>query len=107
MEASRLGATVIGVDVDPVACTVTEFELELEHLPDLQAPLEKLKKSVGASLRPLYTRLDAAGVEHTVLHYFWVQVVDCQRCGRPLSGTSNVPSRRDQRDPVGSLFHVR
>ena len=71
-------------DVDPVACAVTGFELKLEGLPDLLVPLEKLQKSVGASLRPLHTSLDATGVERTVLHYFWVQVVECRDCGAPF-----------------------
>ena len=81
VEASRLGATVVGVDIDPVACAVTRFELEMEGLPDLRAPLKKLQKTVGAALRPLHTSVDASGVERTVLHYFWVQVVECRDCG--------------------------
>lgn len=81
VEASRLGANVIGVDVDPVACAVTRFELAMEGLPDLRAPLEALQQTVGASLRPLHTSVDARGVERTVLHYFWVQVVECRDCG--------------------------
>ena len=80
VEAHRLGASVIGVDVDPVACAVTRFELELEGLPDLRAPLEDLQQTVGASLRPLHTSVDASGAERTVLHYFWVQVVECLGC---------------------------
>ena len=81
VEASRLGANVIGVDVDPVACAVTRFELEIDDLPDLLFPLELLQQTVGASLRPLYTSVDSNGVERTVLHYFWVQIVECRDCG--------------------------
>ncbi len=81
VEANRLGGRVIGVDVDPVACAVTRFELELEGLPDLRAPLEELQQTVGASLRPLHASVDESGVERTVLHYFWVQVVECRDCG--------------------------
>jgi len=81
VEASRLGATAIGVDVDPVACAVTRFELALDTLPDLEAPLKELQQTVGASLRPVHTSVDPSGVERTVLHYFWVQVVECRHCG--------------------------
>jgi len=81
VEASRLGADVIGVDVDPVACAVTRFELEVEGLPDLRAPLAELQQMVGTYLRPLYTSVDASGVERSVLHFFWVQVVECRGCG--------------------------
>jgi putative DNA methylase len=81
VEASRLGATVIGVDVDPVACVVTRFELEMETLPDLREALEDLQRTVGTSLRPLHTNVDERGIERTILHHFWVQVVECRDCG--------------------------
>lgn len=80
VEASRLGARAIGVDVDPVACAVTRFELEMGGLPDLTMALKELQRTIGGSLRPLYTCIDAGGVERTVLHYFWVQVVECRSC---------------------------
>src|SRR5262245_3904091 len=81
VEASRLGATVIGVDVDPVACAVTRFELEMETLPDLWDALKDLQRTVGASLRPLHTHVDERVIERTILHHFWVQVVECRGCG--------------------------
>jgi putative DNA methylase len=81
VEASRLGATVIGVDVDPVACAVTRFELEMETLVDLRDALKELQWTVGTFLRPLHTNVDERGVERTILHHFWVQAVDCRDCG--------------------------
>jgi putative DNA methylase len=80
VEASRLGATVIGVDVDPVACAVTRFELEMETLPDLRDALKELQRTVGAFFRPLHTHIDERGVERTILHHFWVQAVACRDC---------------------------
>ena len=93
VEASRLGATVIGVDVDPVACAVTRFELEMETLPDLRDALKDLQRTVGASLRPLYTHVDERGVERPILHHFWVQAVECRDCGQALSGSSYLSPR--------------
>lgn len=81
VEATRLGANVVGVDVDPVACAVTRFELEMERVPDLRDALADLQRTVGATLRRVHTSVDASGVEREVLHYFWVQVVDCRDCG--------------------------
>jgi len=81
VEAQRLGAQVIGVDVDPVACAITRFELGAAAVPDLAPALRRLQATVGARLAPYYQTLDDAGAPATALHYFWVQVVDCAGCG--------------------------
>ena len=41
-EAQRLGASVIGVDVDPVACAITSFELRASSSPPLHEALDEL-----------------------------------------------------------------
>lgn len=84
VEASRLGAAVIGIDVDPVACAVTRFELEAETLPDLRDALRSLQESVGDRIRPLHTSTEETGRERPVLHHFWVQAIECRDCGRPF-----------------------
>lgn len=81
VEANRLGAAVIGVDVDPVACAVTQFELEAETVPDLREALLALQQVVGDRVRPLHTTVDGNGRAQTVLHHFWVQAIDCRECG--------------------------
>jgi len=81
VEAWRLGAAVIGVDVDQVACTVTRFELLAAALPDLQNALTELQVSVGNRVRRFHSSRDDRGVERIVLHHFWVQVVTCRDCG--------------------------
>ena len=81
VEALRLGATVTGVDIDAVACAVTRLETRLEALPELWPALTRLKAQVGTRLAPYYqTRLEN-GETRDVLHYFWVQIVSCRRCG--------------------------
>ncbi len=39
VEAARLGATAVGVDIDAVACAITRFELCAADLPDLAPEL--------------------------------------------------------------------
>jgi len=82
VEALRLGANVIGVDVDAVACAVTRLETHLETVPDLLSPLDDLKRRVGGQLAPYYRTVTAEGETREVLHYFWVQVVQCRHCGQ-------------------------
>jgi putative DNA methylase len=83
-EAHRLGASVVGADVDPVACAITRFELRAASTPDLAESLDGLKQTVGGPLRRFYTTRTPEGELREVLHYFWVQVVGCEGCGREV-----------------------
>ncbi len=81
IEALRLGATVVGIDVDAVACAVTRFETHLGTLPDIRSTLDELKCQVGERLAQYYQTVIEGNETREVLHYFWVQVVDCPHCG--------------------------
>ncbi len=84
VEALRLGADVIGVDVDAVACAITRFETRAAKTPDLLPALARLRRAVGERLAPFYRTTLGDGTTRTVLHFFWVQVVDCGSCGRQI-----------------------
>jgi adenine-specific DNA methylase len=84
VEASRLGANVIGVDVDAVACAITRFETRAAGTPNLGPTLEYLKSEIGRELAPYYRTTTADGETREVLHYFWVQQVPCRACGEPV-----------------------
>jgi adenine-specific DNA methylase len=81
IEALRLGASVVGFDVDGVACAVTRFETEASRMPDLHDAVASLRSDVGKKMAPLYRTLAVDGEASEVLHYFWVQVVTCESCG--------------------------
>jgi len=81
VEAQRLGARVVGADVDPVACAITSFELRAGNVPDLDQAVEALKAKVGRALGWLYQTITPEGDSRVVLHYFWVQVAACGACG--------------------------
>lgn len=78
-EGQRLGATVTGVDVDPVACAITSFELRAGACPDPQLGLDELQRTVGKEMAGYY-RTELNGEERVGLHYFWVQRVQCDGC---------------------------
>lgn len=84
VEASRLGAGVIGADVDAVACAITRFETRAAKIPDLWPALDRLKEEVGKELAPYYRTATADGEDREVLHYFWVQLVACGSCGETV-----------------------
>ena len=81
LEASRLGATVRGMDIEPVAAAIARFQTTLRDLPDLKVPLQHLVASVGRELAPFYRARDADGRFETLLHAFWVQTIRCDACG--------------------------
>jgi adenine-specific DNA methylase len=82
VEASLLGADAIGVDIDPVACAITRFELHAANVPDLDSALERLDSELGERLSRYYRTTGPDGTPRDVLHFFWVQEVGCRECGR-------------------------
>lgn len=80
VEASRLGARVIGIDIDPVPTVISRFQLEAADLSPLDDSLKELKSSVGANIRPYHRTLDEGNEEREVLYHFWVQVTQCRNC---------------------------
>ncbi len=88
VEAQRLGATVIGLDVDPVAAAVTRFELGAAEQPDPERVLTKLQQKVASKLAPYHqvaNNADSRGAPaETVVHHFWVQEVGCSGCDSTL-----------------------
>ncbi len=84
VEASRLGADVVGADVDAVACAITRFETYAAEVPDLGSILTRLKEEVGKELAPYYRTETSEGEVREVLHYFWVQLVTCGSCGESV-----------------------
>jgi adenine-specific DNA methylase len=79
-EAHRLGAEVVGADIDPVACLVTRFELEAHSRPDPREVLETVADACNEQ-PVLYQTIGPDGDERNGLHFFWVQQVGCGRCG--------------------------
>lgn len=82
-EAKRLGASVIGVDVDPIAVTISRFELSAHQMTDTDEAFDGVWRSVGKSLLPLY-QTQRHGEERVGLHYIWVQHIDCGGCGQDV-----------------------
>jgi putative DNA methylase len=98
VEASRLGASCIGVDIDPVACAVTDFEAKAGTMPDLSEALEELKASLGTRLQTFHEARGPSGELMTVLHHFWVQRVECPSCGVTVDAHPNFVLAEDKED---------
>ncbi|WDH21369.1 hypothetical protein [Pseudomonas chlororaphis] len=83
-EALRLGASVHGCDVDPVACAVSQLELDASEMPDMQPVFEALKERVGRQIGEYHRSGD-----ELVLHHFWVQHVNCAHCATNFDAHPN------------------
>lgn len=81
VEAARLGANAVGADIDSIACAITGFELASTEKPDPTAVGEQLKRSIAPELANYYETTLSTGEVRDVLHFFWVQVVECAECG--------------------------
>ncbi|MCA9368017.1 DNA methyltransferase [Candidatus Kaiserbacteria bacterium] len=98
VEASRLGASAVAVDIDPIACSITQLELTAARLPDLSEALMHLQGSVGQRLAQYHVYKDGEGRSYTILHHFWVQVVTCQGCGLDYDAHHNFQLAYDKKD---------
>jgi adenine-specific DNA methylase len=80
VEAARLGASVVGIDVDPLAVRIVRDELAAPPSPaDLDAAATAMLAALNAQVGDLYPAADETSLP---LHYFWLRRVDCV-CGTP------------------------
>jgi putative DNA methylase len=85
VEGAKLGATVIGWDINPVATLVQRQALQRWDLEEL----ERAYKLVEQQCREEIDRLHRSKTGETVLYYFWVALADCPACGRAVRLFSN------------------
>lgn len=95
-EAMRLGASVRGVDIEPVAATIARFQTTLRDLPDLNESMQSLTSTIGRELAPYYRAQDADGRAETLLHAFWVQIIHCDHCDREFDAHPNFQLARSE-----------
>jgi adenine-specific DNA methylase len=79
IEATKQGANCIGVDIDPVACFITELELARSDPKRIRARFEEIRIEVEAALAPLY-RTTYCGKDVDVVYFFWVDRISCPSC---------------------------
>ncbi|MEA3344889.1 MAG: DNA methyltransferase [Chloroflexota bacterium] len=100
VEALRLGANVIGCDLNPVAWFVVKKEIEPVDLDELDAAFEHLKETVAPEILKYYkTTCPVCGREADTMYYFWVKELACTNCGQsvPLFKDYRVASSRSVR----------
>jgi adenine-specific DNA methylase len=93
VEAARLGAHVLGGDVDPLAVSIVDAEL---HPPERE-PLRKAGAELLDWLTSRFQKLYPANVGALPLHYFHVPLVECATCKHRGPLYRNLVLARDSR----------
>ncbi len=83
-EAHKLGCTVIGRDINPVAYHLVKTALSKLSRRKLLDIFASLREQVAEELQSLYTGFDRNGKTGDVLYYFWVKVLPCPLCREPV-----------------------
>jgi putative DNA methylase len=83
-EAHKLGCTVIGRDINPVAWRAVRTALQPVDRGRLMALFAELEATAAPQIRALYRSRDGAGEPCDVLYWFWVKQLDCPDCGSPV-----------------------
>lgn len=79
-EAQKLGCTVIGRDINPVAYRAVRVALGPVDPREVHEQFRKLESTVGKELKKLYRSVDSDGQPCDVLYVFWVKVLPCPNC---------------------------
>lgn len=100
IEALRLGANVIGCEINPVAWFIVKQELEPIELDKLSAEFERLERILSARILQYYkTTCPVCSHEADAMYYFWVKELGCVNCGDvvPLFNDYRVAASRSTR----------
>jgi adenine-specific DNA methylase len=80
-EANRLGAKVIGCDLNPVSFWLVRETLKPINLEKLEHYFQQLQQSAGERIKELYrTACRHCYLPADTLYAFWVRLVACPRC---------------------------
>ncbi len=97
VEAARLGADVVGGDIDPLAVEITQAELTPPDPDAVRTTGKKLLDELRESLGYLYPSVESA----VPLHYFHVPIVRCSHCQEPGPLYRKLVLVRDAGKPGG------
>lgn len=83
-EAHKVGATVLGRDINPIACESVRVALGPLDQQAIQRAYTQLAEGVGKQVSALYRAQDAEQQPCDVLYYFWVKTIPCPTCSSTI-----------------------
>lgn len=100
VEALRLGAKVIGIDINPVAWFITKKEVEAVDLSKVELAFEQLEATAGNRIRQLYQTSCPRGHRADVMYFFWVKEANCLSCNNTVDLFPNYELSRGNHEHV-------
>ncbi len=79
VEASKINAYTIGIDIDPIAWFITKMEVDLFDNNKVLDDYEKLKQSVAKEISSYYITCIGTKII-PVTYFFWVDLITCPKC---------------------------
>lgn len=97
VEAVRLGAKVVGVDINPLAWFITKKEIESLDPKVFEEQANRIEKAVAERIMHYYKTICPKGHEADIMYVFWARVVRCENCKRevPLFSSFTIASVKD------------
>lgn len=83
-EAAKLGARVIGRDINPVAHFLVCNALSSHNRENVINEFKSIEHDVADKIKAFYTTQIAGGQEADVLYYFWVKTLACPCCNQDV-----------------------
>lgn len=97
VEAKKMQAKVIGVDIDPLACFITKKEVEGYDEFYLNQKYEKILNNVEKELKQYYiTKVDDNYYE--VVNFFWVYQINCKNCNELVFSHPHYYLAKDEKN---------
>lgn len=88
VEATKLGARTIGVDLDPMAWFIVNHQVASFDEESFLKSYASVDKAVRQRIQKYYqTRVDGRPAD--VVNYFWVEIIPCSSCGHEFEGHIN------------------
>lgn len=86
LEANRMGADVLGRDINPMSYWIVRQEMEHLDLDAYQMASGKLRAALEEDIGHLYrTKCEKCGADDASVKYFlWVKTIPCKGCGKIL-----------------------
>lgn len=104
VEAAKCGASVIGVDIDPVACFVTRSELQPCTKEELETAFRTVKEFAEQRILSLYSSTRPDGSPCTIVYSFWVEIVSCAKCHSSYHAHPHYQLARDRKNRRQTVF---
>ncbi|NPA62272.1 MAG: hypothetical protein GXN95_01820 [Methanococci archaeon] len=85
IEGSRLGAKVIGFEINPIPWFITKCEMSIVDVDKLIETYKNLEITIGRKIKEMYkTKCPHCGEEGEIIYVFWIKKVKCPNCNKEI-----------------------